>query len=154
MKTQILKRELPIWLIVFIPIVYMVCNIDTLPSSVPTHWNVYGEIDAYGNPWMLPLIHFILYILMLVFPHLGKVAQNIEKFAKSFYIVRFSLHVFFSVIISVVLFSAYGYSVHIEKIIVPLLLIVFMIIGNYMPTFKQNWFIGIRTPSTMSNENV
>ena len=38
--------------------------------------------------------------------------------------------------------------------IIPILGVLFIVFGNYFKTIKANYFIGIRTPWTLENENV
>jgi uncharacterized membrane protein len=52
------------------------------------------------------------------------------------------------------LFAATGKDVNIGLFMPILVGIIFVIIGNYMGKIKQNFFMGIRTPWTLSNENV
>ena len=44
-----LKKELPILIIVLIPFIYLFMIWDSLPETVPTHWNFKGEIDDWGS---------------------------------------------------------------------------------------------------------
>lgn len=148
------RKELPIWIIVLAPIVYMITNLNSLPAEFPIHWNVYGKIDNYGSPWLFPSFQIGLYFLLLLTPLWGKAAKNYEKFKNTYYIFRVVFHTFFSIVLVVVIFAAKGYELNFEKIIVPLLVCMFMIFGNYFPKLKQNWFIGMRTPATLSNEEV
>jgi len=40
---------------------------DSLPASIPTHFNAAGQADGYGSPHMLlvfPIIAIVLYLLM------------------------------------------------------------------------------------------
>lgn len=41
-----------------------------------------------------------------------------------------------------------------EKIIFATISLFFIIFGNYMGNIRPNWFVGIRTPWTMDNEEV
>ena len=47
-----------------------------------------------------------------------------------------------------------GYPINIGIVIPTLVGILFIIMGNYMGKIKYNWFIGIKTPWTLSSENV
>jgi uncharacterized membrane protein len=47
-----------------------------------------------------------------------------------------------------------GYNLPIEKIVPLGVGLLFIILGNYMPKVKKNWFVGIRTPWTLASEEV
>ncbi|MGE5392681.1 MAG: SdpI family protein, partial [Candidatus Saccharibacteria bacterium] len=47
-----------------------------------------------------------------------------------------------------------GHAVKINIVIPVLIGLLFILLGNYMGKLKKNWFIGIRTPWTLSSENV
>jgi len=149
-----IKRELPIWIVILIPMVYMAIVWNKLPDLVPVHWNVEGQVDNYGSRWLFPIINVVLYLLMLWAPLIDPWKKNYEKFGKSYYIFRLLFMCFFSVISATVITSAIGIKVNVERVIVPATLILFMIIGNYLGTLRFNWFVGIRTPWTMTNEEV
>jgi uncharacterized membrane protein len=149
-----IKRELPLWIIMILPMVYMAIVWNKLPEQLPMHWNIEGNIDSYGPKWIFPIFTIVIYILMLLAPQIDPWKKNYEKFGKSYYIIRILLISFFSIIFSTVITSGIGIKVNIERIMVPSLLIMFMLIGNYMSTLRFNWFVGIRTPWTMTNEEV
>jgi len=155
MKTKaFIKRELPLWIIMILPMVYMTIVWNKLPDLVPIHWNVEGKIDNYGSRWLFPIINVVLYLIMLWAPIIDPRKINYEKFGKSYYIFRLIFMCFFSVIFATVITTTIGIKVNIERVIVSATLVLFMIIGNYMSTLRFNWFVGIRTPWTMSNEEV
>jgi uncharacterized membrane protein len=149
-----IKKEIPLWIIILLPMVYMVLVWNKLPEQLPIHWNVQGQIDNYGPKWIFPIITVVIYVLMLLVPQIDPRRKNYEKFGKSYYIIRLLLMCFFSIIFSTVITSGLGIAINIERIIVPSLLVLFMVIGNYMSTLRFNWFIGIRTPWTMTNEDI
>ncbi|MCK5027547.1 MAG: SdpI family protein, partial [Candidatus Pacebacteria bacterium] len=55
---------------------------------------------------------------------------------------------------AVSLYSALNPDVSPERYIIGGVGILFIILGNYMSKFKRNFFVGIKTPWTLSNEKV
>lgn len=47
-----------------------------------------------------------------------------------------------------------GYNIPIDVWIPTMVGVLFLVLGNYMPKIKNNWFMGIRTPWTLSSEEV
>ena len=53
------------------------------------------------------------------------------------------------------LYSAYAPgALEVGRLIPAAVGILFCVLGNYMPKFKPNYFVGIRTPWTLASENV
>jgi uncharacterized membrane protein len=50
--------------------------------------------------------------------------------------------------------NALGYDVPVSLWVPGLVGILFIVIGNYMGKIRPNWFMGIRTPWTLSSEEV
>ena len=53
-----LKKELPLIAIVLLPFIYLVYLWNDLPSKVPMHWDLKGDIDRYGGKSELIIISF------------------------------------------------------------------------------------------------
>jgi len=152
-----LKKEFPLVLIVLIPFIYLAYIWNTLPETVPTHWNANGEIDGWGNKRKLILIPFMLpvlfYIILTIVPKIDP-KKKIEAMGNKFYNIKFSLTLFMSVLALFILYSSKTHSFTNPNIIVLLIGLLFVILGNYMKTLKPNYFIGIRTPWTLESETV
>jgi uncharacterized membrane protein len=69
-------------------------------------------------------------------------------------ILLYAILTFFTAIHIAVIFSGLGYRVNMDWIANIGLGLLFIILGNYMPKVKTNYFIGIRTPWTLANETV
>ena len=54
----------------------------------------------------------------------------------------------------IVLRAALGYPVAIERVLPVGLGVLFIVIGNLLPRARPNWFVGIRTPWTLSSDRV
>lgn len=156
MKTlQFIKREMLFFAILLLPVVYMLLVWNRLPAQVPIHWNVYGQIDNYGSRYWLFVFTGGIYLLLLFAPKLDtKRKANYEKFEKTFFLFRLFFQLFFCVICCLIITAALGVTIRIEHYIVPGLSMLFTVLGNYMNRIKQNSFVGIRTPWTLSNETI
>lgn len=129
---------------------------NKLPDLVPTHWNTMGEIDKYSpkafGAFMAPVIMIFTWSGMKFLPKIDPRKKNYEKFDKSYSVIVSILLTFFLVIHAVTLLAALGYSISIEKIIPLIVGVLFIVIGNYLPKSKSNFFYGIKTPWTLSSE--
>ena len=156
MKIDI-KKEIPLIGVVLLPFLYLGYIWQELPNKVPVHWNAKGEIDRYGDKTELLLIPFLLplliYVIFLVIPYIDP-KKNIEKMGKKYDTIKFLLTVFMSVLATYILYSAKTASISSPNGVIILIGILFIILGNFFKTIKANYFIGIRTPWTLENEEV
>ncbi len=94
-----------------------------------------------------------IYLLLTFLPFIDPLKKKIEIKFKNVLFLRDAMLVFFAVIFSLGIEAAREGSLNMDLFgfAFGLLLIV---IGNYMPKMPQNWFLGIRTPWTISSEVV
>jgi len=151
------RKELPIIGIVLIPFVYLAVIWNSLPEKVPTHWNYKGEIDKWGDKatligllFMLPVL---MYILLLVIPKIDP-KKRIALMGRKFYQLKFFLVLCMSLLALFIIFTAKNQSFSSPNLIYILIGILFLILGNYFKVIQPNYFIGIRTPWTLENNEV
>ena len=127
-----------------------------MPSLVASHWNAQGQVDGYMSKfWGLFLFPFILGGLFLFFsliPRIDPLKENIEKFRKYYDLfILFFILFFFYLEILVVLWNL-GYEFEMNQFMPPAFGLLFFYLGILMEKAKRNWFIGIRTPRTLSSD--
>jgi uncharacterized membrane protein len=154
---EVLKKELPIIGIVLLPFIYLGSVWNSLPESVPLHWNLNGEIDDWGSKYSLIGLVFLLpvltYILMLVVPKIDP-KKRIESMGGKYDQFRFILVAFMSVLALFIIYISKNQKLSNPSMIVILVGILFVFMGNYFKVIKQNYFIGIKTPWTLESEEV
>jgi len=130
----------------------------TLPDQVPSHWNAAGEVDGYlPKLWgaaIVPLIMIPLTALLFLIPRIDPLRENYRKFKPYYegFILVFAL--FFAIIQVQILLWGIGIEISPNIVIPPLFGALFIYIGFLLDHAEPNWFVGIRTPWTMSSENV
>ena len=152
-----LKKELPILAIVLLPFIYLGYVWNELPSKVPMHWNIKGEIDRYGDKSELIIIPFLLpllvYLIFLVVPKIDP-KNKLNKMGGKLQAIKFLLTTLMSILALFIIYTAKNQSFTNPNNIVIIIGVLFIVIGNYFKTIKPNYFIGIRTPWTLENETV
>ncbi|GAA4805722.1 SdpI family protein [Litoribaculum gwangyangense] len=152
-----LKKELPLIVIVLIPFIYLSYIWNSLPDTVPVHWNFKGEIDGWGKKSTLILIIFLIpvlnYIIFSVVPLIDP-KKKLQTMGNKFYNLKFLMVLFMSGLALFILYSVKEQSITNPSIIILAIGLLYMLLGNYMKTIKANYFIGIRTPWTLENETV
>ncbi|MFA6305014.1 MAG: SdpI family protein [Patescibacteria group bacterium] len=128
------------------------------PETVPMHWNMYGEVDSYGSRFagaiIGPAMVVGMYLLFLIIPLIDPKKEKYEQFTKIFRMMRLILMLVMLGVYIIASLSGLGYPVRVELWIPIIIGLLFVIMGNYMGKIKPNWFMGIRTPWTLSNDEV
>ncbi len=129
-----------------------------VPEKMPVHWNSKGEVDGYTSKFVaMFLISFVMIVTAIVFfaiPKIDPMKANIEKFRKYYENFIILILLFLLVIQVQMLLWSLGIEIS-SKIIFPIGIgILFFNVGILCENSKRNWFIGIRTPWTMSSDSV
>lgn len=147
---------------------------DILPSKVVTHWDYSGQPDGYGSKamgaFMAPAILVFIYLLFKYLPKLDPKRRNYDEFLKDYKAIQLVIVLFFTAIhfitnlgnkyfVEAVKSCLACQGIYIPILMVPDLImalvgLMFIAVGFYLKNIKPNWFIGIRTPWTLSNDEV
>ena len=129
-----------------------------LPARIATHWNESGYGDSYSTKnigiFGLPVIALALYLLFMLLPKIDPLKKNIKKFMTyyEYFIFVFIIFLFYVYILAIIWNMKLRFDFNLA--LVPALGLLFIFIGSVLPKLKRNWFIGIRTPWTMSDDIV
>lgn len=128
------------------------------PAVVVTHWNWAGKPDNWGsgkvNAITLPLVTLGMYILFLIMPYFDPKKERYAEFAKVYHAFKGIMVSFMAIIFILTSLNNLGYSIPIGKVVPALIGLLFIVIGNYMGKLKRNWFVGVKTPWTLSSDEV
>ncbi len=153
-----LKTELFPLLLILFSLISSLYFFQSMPEQVPAHWNFKGEVDRLANAsshiLMINLILIGLYLLFIFLPLIDPNKKRYEQFRKIYHIFKNIFLLFLAGIFLLTNLNAVGYNINISIYIPVAVGILFMIIGNYLGKIKMNWFMGIKTPWTLSSEEV
>ena len=126
------------------------------PDAIPVHWNASGSVDRYGGKveglLLLPLIASGIYLLMRYLPNLDPGRANYARFGGVYATIRIAVLVLMAAIQGVVLFSVLRRPVDMPLIVPVLVGSLFVLMGGLMGKIRPNWFVGIRTPWTLTSK--
>lgn len=143
-------------ILILLPMVVGVALWDKLPLQMVTHWGMNNEPNGWMSRPMvvfgLPIICAALQVLATIATDKDKRKENLHR--KSVAMVLWIIPVVCWVCSAV----TYGYVFY-EKINVGLICcllvgLLFIALGNQLPRQQQNHVFGIRTPLTLSDEDV
>ena len=132
---------------------------NRLPDQMASHWNVNDQVDGYtskfGGVFMLPLITLGMVLLFLVVPSIDPLKANIAQFRGAFNLFIVLIVAFMLYIYALSLAWNRGYdNFKMSGAMLPAIGLLFIFIGYMMRQAKRNFFIGIRTPWTLSSDRV
>ena len=127
------------------------------PERMAVHWNIYGEADGYGSRFMglylLPIIQLVMLPLFMLLPRIDP-KHGIEEFRVEYDWFIFGFVGFMTFINSLSIIWNLGWRFNFTQMIAPVFSLLFYGLGELLSRAKMNWFVGIRTPWTMSSEEV
>ncbi len=125
-------------------------------AKVPIHWNASGQVDGYGSKLqalgMMPVVLAGVSGLFLVLPLLEPRKQNLLNSSKAYNAIWISLGLMLTLVHFAVVANALGIPVKVHAISMALLGLMLVVMGNYISKVRSNFFLGIRTPWTLSSD--
>lgn len=152
------KSELIILVIVLLSFAIAVHFYPQMPEKMASHWNAKGQVDGYMSRFwglfLMPVISLGLLVLFTLIPMIDPLKENIEKFRTYFdgFIVLLILFLFYIYLLTI--FWNIGMRFNMTRLLAPALGALYYSIGILTENAKRNWFIGIRTPWTLSDDRV
>jgi uncharacterized membrane protein len=130
----------------------------SLPDTMPSHWNVEGEVDGYlAKPWgviILPGAAIFVFIVFRLIPVISPKGFKTGEFADVLNIFQVVMVGFMSFVAILVMLEAQGIDVRINQMIFLAVGGLFIVIGSYLHRVRKNFFVGIRTPWTLASGEV
>ena len=132
---------------------------NQLPDPMASHWDVNDQVDDYmpkfWGVFLMPLITIVLFLLFLLIPNIDPLKANIAQFRGTFNLFITLFVAFMTYVHVLTLRWNLGYTdLGIGKAMLPAIGLLFFVIGSMLRKAKRNWFIGIRTPWTLSSDSV
>ena len=130
----------------------------SMPERVASHWGAQGQVNGYmPRSWgllLMPAITFILLAFFYVIPKIDPLRGNIDSFKAHYdnFILIFTC--FMTLIYLQTVLWNVGVQVNPLTVISFGLFVLFHYSGILLENSKRNWFIGIRTPWTLSSDAV
>ncbi|QQZ61925.1 SdpI family protein [Paenibacillus sonchi] len=137
---------------------YALANYGKLPDQLPAHFDIRGEADRYWSKGsVIALTGFLGLIFPLAMQFIKSVdpkKENYSKFQNAYKMIRLAIAALFDAML--VLTVSYGLNQNIPagKIAMVAIGLLFIVVGNFMPQIRDNYFTGIRTAWTLASPEV
>jgi len=132
---------------------------NRLPDPMASHWDINDQVNGYmpkfWGVFLLPLITLGMLGLFLVIPSIDPLKANIAQFRSTFNLFIVLIVAFMIYLYGLTLAWNLGYTgFKMSRAMLPALGLLFIFIGFMLRQAKRNFFIGIRTPWTLSSDTV
>lgn len=139
-------------------IVVSVIAYPKLPERVPVHWSFAGNVDRFGSRLeavtVLPLLGIVIWLAMRALPRIDPRRENYAKFQSTYDLVVNGAVTLILVFHLSLVASALGIPLPLPRVVTAAAGVMFILLGNVLPRARPNWWFGIRTPWTLSNDRV
>ncbi len=157
MKTK--RSLLLVILIVLIPLFYLSVVYNSLPQTVATHFSIDGTPNGYSSKsTLIFLVAFLsaisvgVYLLLTNIQKIDpKKAANQSK--ETMQKMAFAIVLLLNVVSVIIVYAGVNNGFSFNRILLPLMGLFFAWLGNLMHSVKPNYFVGIRTPWTLEDED-
>ncbi|MGE5072182.1 MAG: SdpI family protein [Anaerolineae bacterium] len=132
---------------------------NQLPVRVASHWGandeVNGTMSRFWGAFFTPVLALAVLGLLLFVPNLDPMKANIAAFRPIFNAFIVAILVFLLYLHTLTILWNLGYqNFRMSTALLPGLGLIFIFAGLMMRQAKRNFFIGIRTPWTLSSDRV
>ena len=158
MKKKITATDLLVYMIMAVPVIYLALHYASLPQTIPLHFNFHGA-DGYGDKSqsrvfisIITLVSFAIYAFLKNITFIDP-KRAAASSASLFHKIAVMMVVFLSIVEIIILNAMQGNMFSLEKLLLPCMGIFFSLMGNLMLNIKPNYFVGIRVPWTLENDD-
>jgi uncharacterized membrane protein len=152
------KRTVAGLVFVAVAAVASVLAAPELPEEVATHWNAAGEPDGSMATSLVlvggPALVFGVVALFEIVPRIDPLGKNIGEFQTAYDALAMLTAGFLAYVYGAVLAWNLGYEFEMLQALAPAVAVLYVAVGFLLERAERNWFVGVRTPWTLSSEEV
>ena len=147
-----------IFLIAF-AVTFSIAVFDRLPDQMASHWNTANQVDGYisrfWGAFLMPIMTVGILVLFMIIPSIDPLKANIAQFREYFntFITLIAAFMVYMHILTMLWNLGYN-QFNMGTAMMPAMGLLFVFAGVMMRKAKRNFFIGIRTPWTLSSDRV
>jgi len=146
-----IKKEAINWILIVLPVIYLLCVYDRLPAfaPIPLNW----EQSIYYTLSFNMVLSVIWYLIFTIKPAIVP-KTTFHQNLRSLHRIKTLLLCFISLLSLTYISQKIGIKFNWSKIGFLLAMAFVMIFGNLYPTIKSNFIIGIKNAWTLSDERI
>jgi len=152
------RNEITITVLVLLSFLVGTALYSRLPEQMASHWNAQGQVDDYlprfWGVFLLPTVMTALWLMFVAIPRIDPLRENIASFRKHYDLLVLVIILFMLAVYAHTLLWSLGIQVGTNQLVSALTGLLFFFVGVTLQNAKRNWFVGIRTPWTLSSDAV
>lgn len=149
------RREWPHWVLLAGMFVAAAVAWPRVPERMPVHWGIDGTPDRYGGRAEgllgLPLVALGLYVGLRVLPRFDPRRANYGQFVGPYALIRLATLSVLAAVHGMTIAAALGRPINMSRLLPLTLGALFIVLGGVMGKLRPSWFVGIRTPWTLTS---
>lgn len=150
------RTELPQLLVIAAMFVAAIATLPTAPDRIPLGWDARGDVTRTADPLtgllLVPTLAAVAYVLMALLPRVDPGRANYATFSSTYNVIRLALVLFLGAVYLLIHLALRGARVDPSLLVQLGVAVVLFVIGNVIGKVRPNWFVGVRTPWTLSSK--
>ena len=145
------------YILVAVNLLLSVVTYPMLPDRIIMHWGAGGVPDGYGSKLsgtlLMQLVQFFMFGIYVMIPRIDpqkKVTMS-TGYYKDIMNLLLAYFMFFNVLF---ITQNLGYDYNMTSVMMPAVGVLLFFLGDILGKAEPNWFVGMRTPWTLSNDEV
>jgi len=130
----------------------------SVPERMASHWDLDGQANGYVGKvfglFLVPIIALVIFLFMVALPGLDPLRRNYDAFINEYDVLCTGIAAFLCYLHALTLAYNIGYQFDLIRLLAPAFGVMLFGLGMIMKKVKRNWFVGIRTPWTISSDKV
>ncbi len=131
---------------------------SSMPEVMASHWDAAGQVNGtisrFWGVFLFPLFSLSISLILLAVPRIDPLRANIQKFKGYYYGFIIAFQIYFLYIYMLTLVWNLGFKFDFSTAVIPSIGFLMFFLGILISKAKRNFFIGIRTPWTLSSDEV
>lgn len=129
-----------------------------LPNTIPTHWDAHGNVNGWSAKWTLfatvPGMMTAILLLFAALPWLSPKHFEVDSFRSTYLYIMVMILAMMAYAHALTLAAGLSWMVDVGRAIEGGVCLLIALLGNVMGKVRRNFYVGIRTPWTIANEQV
>lgn len=129
-----------------------------LSGEIAIHFDASGQPNSYmaliPGLLILPGLGLILFLFFQYLPRIDPLGENYESFEGLFELMKLLIIGIMTYIQSLIIAWNLGMQYNISLMVAPVIFSAYLLTAKIMEKAERNWFIGIKTPWTLSSDEV
>lgn len=127
-------------------------------ARIPVHWGLDGMPNRFGGKaealLLQPAIAVFSTALFALLPKIEPRRRHLLQSSKAYFAAWMAVLGLLTVLHVAIVLAALGLGVAVTQVLAVAVAVLFIVLGNFFGKVRSNFFIGIRTPWTLSSDPV